>query len=246
MLVARSRVALAVAALAVAVGALGGVAIVPASGAGQAPLVEQLVVFKSGKALQTRVRTPGTTVKVGRRRCGVAAATPLAALVRSRPGRIGIEDFGSCSRGTRDSGQLYVRSIRGDRERGAGGWVYKVGRRLGTAGVADPKGAFGRGRLRSGRRVTWFYCVLRRGTCQRTLELKAAQAPGPAISVTVRGYDDEGRRAPVAKATVSAGATRALTDAAGVARLALAPGRHRLTAKKPGLIRSFGEQVIVR
>ena len=185
-------------------------------------------------------------MKVGRRRCGVAAGTPLAALLRSRPGRIGIEDFGSCSRRTRDSGQLYVRSIRGDRERGAGGWVYKVGRKLGTAGAADAGGPFGRGRLRSGRRVTWFYCVLRRGTCQRTLELKASPGGAGALAVTVRGYDDEGRGAPVAAATVSAGTTSATTDAAGVARLTLPPGRHRVKATKPGLIRTFTERVIVR
>jgi hypothetical protein len=235
-----------VVALAVAAGVVGTLVALPGVAVARAPLVEQMVVFRSGKALQESVRASSAGARVGRRRCGVAAATPLAALLRSRPGRVGIEDFGSCSRGTRDSGQLYVRSIRGDRERGAGGWVYKVGRRIGTAGAADPKGPFGRGRLRSGHRVTWFYCILRGGTCQRTLALRASQTLGGVVAVTVRSYDDEGRAAPAAGATVSGGGATSVTDAAGIARLTLPPGRHRLAAKKPGLIRTFGERVIVR
>ena len=93
--------------------------------------------------------------------------------------------------GARDGGGLFVGSIRGDVNRGQNGWVYKVGRRAATAGAADPSGPFGRGRLRTGQRVTWFYCRLRDGGCQRTLELKLRAEAG-AVVATVRGYDDEG------------------------------------------------------
>ena len=36
--------------------------------------------------------------------------------------------------------------IAGERNRGQDGWVYKVGRRAGTAGAADAAGPFGNGR----------------------------------------------------------------------------------------------------
>ena len=68
--------------------------------------------------------------------------------------------------------------IGADLNRGQNGWVYKVGRRAATAGAADPTGAFGNGRLRRGQRVTWFYCRLRAGGCQRTLELRLSAEPG--------------------------------------------------------------------
>ena len=60
---------------------------------------------------------------------------------------------------------------------------------------------------------------------------------------SVRGYDDEGRGVAVERASVVAGGVSALTDAAGEARLALAPGRHLAVARKEGAIRSFGERV---
>jgi hypothetical protein len=137
-----------------------------------------------------------------------------------------------------------VNSIRGERNRGQDGWVYKVGHRGATAGAADPSGAFSRGRLRRGQRVTWFFCRLRDGGCQRTLGL-AARAEAGAVKVTVRGYDDEGRGVPVEGATVSAGSVTAVSGADGSARLALPAGRHRLVADKDGLVRSFGERVVV-
>ena len=92
--------------------------------------------------------------------------------------------------------------------------------------------------------MTWFFCRLRDGGCQRTLGLAATVEPG-AVSVTVRGYDDEGRGVPVEGATVSAGSVTAVSGADGSARLVLPPGRHRLVAAKDGLVRSFGEGVTV-
>ncbi len=235
-----------VAALA-AIGVAGGACAAPASAAPRAPVVEQIVVFKNGKFRQGKVRAAGTSARVGRRRCAVGTGTPLAALLRSKPGSVGLRDYGACSRRRpSSSGQLYVRSVRGDRERGRGGWVYKAGRRLGTAGAADTSGPFGRGRLRGGARLTWFYCLLTRGSCQRTLTLKAEAMGGGVVAATVRGYDDEGRGVAVGGATVAGSGARAVTAADGTARLTLRPGRHTLAASRAGLVRSFGERLTVR
>ena len=210
-----------------------------------APTVHQMVVFRNGDAVARKVRATAVTVTVGRRRCAAGTATPLAALVRLRPGPIGLRDYASCSRRAVDGGGLYVRSIRGDRGRGQNGWIYKVGNRQATAGAGDPAGPFGRGRLRSGQRVTWFYCVYRRG-CQRTLTLRARAEGAGLLSVRVRGHDDAGRAVAIAGARVTAGGQAASTDASGTARLRLAPGRHVVRAFKAGLVRSFGERVTVR
>jgi hypothetical protein len=209
-----------------------------------APVVEQMVVFRDGDAVTRTVAAKQVRVRVGKRRCSAGAGTALAALVRSRVGRLGLRDFGTCSARARDSAGLFVNSIRGERNRGQDGWVYKVGHRGATAGAADPSGAFGLGRLRRGQRVTWFFCRLRDGGCQRTLGLAATAEPG-VVSVTVRGYDDEGRGVLVEGATVRAGSVTAVSGADGSARLALPAGRHRLVADKDGLVRSFGERVVV-
>jgi hypothetical protein len=209
-----------------------------------APKVRQLVVFRDGSNTSETVSTRATRVRVEGRRCIAGDGTALAALIRSRPGRLRLRDFGACSMRARDSGGLFVDGIRRDRNRGQNGWVYKVGRRAATAGAADPGGAFGRGRLRTGQRVTWFYCRLRQGGCQRTLELTWRAEPGTLVA-TVRGYDDDARGMAVEGATVSAGGVSALTDAAGVARLTLPAGRYRAVAEKAGLVRSFAERVEV-
>jgi hypothetical protein len=209
-----------------------------------APKVRQLVVFRDGSAVTKTVSTRATRVRVESRRCTAGDRTALAALVRSKPGRLRLLDFGSCSLRARDGGLLFVQSIRRDVNRGRDGWVYKVGRRAATTGAADPSGPFGRGRLRAGQRVTWFYCRLRAGGCQRTLGLTARAEPGTLVA-TVRGYDDEGRGVAVEGATVSAGGASAVTDASGVARLPLPPGRYRAVAERDGMVRSFAERVEV-
>lgn len=210
-----------------------------------APVVEQMVVFRSGKAVTKKVPARGVTVTVGRRRCAAGTGTALAALVRSRPGRLRLRDFGSCSRRAADGGGLFVSAIGGDRNRGRRGWVYKVGRRAATAGAADPSGPFGSGRLRTGRRVTWFYCALVGEGCQQTLELRASPQPG-GVAVAVTGYDDQGRSGRVSEATVRLGGLSQQTDAAGVARFAAPVGSYRAFASKPGYVRSFAERVTVR
>jgi hypothetical protein len=212
--------------------------------AAAAPTVRQLIVFRDGSAAAETVSTRATRVRVAGRRCTAGDGTALAALVRSRPGRIRLLDFGSCSGRPRDGGGLFVRAIRGDVNRGQNGWVYKVGRRGATAGAADPAGPFGRGRLRARQRVTWFYCRLRQGGCQRTLELALRPEAG-AVVATVRGYDDQARGAAVEGATVRAGGSSASTDSRGEARLPLPAGIYRAVAEKPGMIRSFPERVEV-
>jgi uncharacterized membrane protein len=231
-----------VAALALA----GALAAAPAAEA-RAPAVEQMVVFRSGKAVAKRTSSRGVLVTVGRRRCAAGTGTALAALVRSKVARLRLRDFGACSRRARDGGGLFVSGVGRDRNRGRHGWVYKVGRKAATAGAADPTGPFGTGRrLRPGQRLTWLYCRLgSSGSCQRTLELRATPEPGGAAT-TVRGYDDQGRGVAVEGATVRLGAATQVTDANGVARFAIAPGSYRAYATKPGLVRSFGERVVVR
>ena len=205
------------------------------------PKIGQLVVFRDGSAQTKTVSTRATPVSVAGRRCTAGDRTALAALVRSKPGKLRLHDFGSCTRRASDGGGLFVRSIGGDANRGQNGWVYKVGRRAASAGAADPGGPFGRGLLRAGQRVTWFYCRLRDGGCQRTLELKLTTQPGTLIA-TVRGYDDQGDGVAVAGAEVSVGGASAQTDASGVARLTLPAGSYRAVASKPGLVRSFAER----
>ena len=231
---------------AVAAVALGAVVEAPASAARRAPVVHQMVVFRSGKAVAKRVSARRALARVGRRRCAVGTGTALAALVRSRVGRLSLRDYGSCSRRrARDGYGLFVRAIRRDRNRGRNGWVYKVGRRAATAGAADLSGPFGTGRrLRSRQRVLWFYCRLGGRGCQRTLALRLRAEPG-AVVATALGYDDEGRGVRVAGATVRVGPATGTTGYDGVVRLSVPPGRHRASAKKRRLVRSFPERVTV-
>lgn len=212
--------------------------------AAAAPKVSQLVVFRDGSSLAKTVSSKAATVQVGRRHCSAGSATALAALVRSHPGKLLLHDFGSCSRRAADGAGLFVRGIRGDVNKGQNGWVYKVGRRAASAGAGDPGGPFGHGRLRAGQRVTWFYCRMRSGGCQRSLEVSVRPANGELVA-KVRGYDDEGKGVPVAGATVTAGAASGQTNAAGSATLSLSAGRYSLVATKPGLVRSFAERVEV-
>jgi hypothetical protein len=210
------------------------------------PRIDQMVVFRSGKVVAGRESAARTTAKVGSRRCGIAAATPLAALLRAKPGPIAFHDYGSCTRRPADSSGLFVKAIRGERNRAQDGWVYKVGRKLATAGAADPSGPFGGGRLRSGDDVVWFYCrQLASGTCQRSLEISTA-VDGRQVTVTVEGYDDAGEGAPVAGAKVRSGDESATTDGEGRARLTLGRGSHAVHATKPGTIRSFAKRVRIR
>ena len=203
-----------------------------------------MVVFEDGSAKIGKVRASATRVKVGRKRCAVGTGTPLAALVRAKPGTLRYWDFGSCSSRARDAGGLYVRGIRRDIVTGPedpNGWVYKVGNKAAPAGAADPSGPFGRGLLRSRQRVTWFWCIsLQEGDgCQRTLELKVTGTSPASAAVRVRGYDNAGRGIAVEGATIDGGTAPATTDANGVAQVPVAAGTSTLVAHKDGLVRSY-------
>lgn len=216
--------------------------VVAAPAGAAAPVVKQMVVFSDDSAKVGKVRASATRVRVGRRRCAVARGTPLAALARFRAGKLRFHDYGACGRRARDASGLYVKGIRRDIAQPGDpfGWVYKVGNKAAPAGAGDPTGPFGRGRLRSRQRITWFWCVFAEtgDDCQRTLDLKVvARAPG-SVTVRVRGYDNAGRGIDVAGATVSTAAGTATTGPDGTATLSLPAGAHHLVARKAGLVRS--------
>jgi len=234
----------------VAVVATGGVAL-GAPPAEAARAVQVMVVGKSSVlAGPERVALVARTVRVGGRRCATGARTALSALAATKL-PLGFKDYGRCSLRPAESGSLYVRSIAGERARGSDGWVYKVGRRVGTTGAADPSGPFGDGRkLRTGQTVLWFWCVKDAAdSCQRTLEVKPDAKhvePGAALRVTVRGYDDNGKGERVEGALVRLGGSAALTGADGAATVtAPAAGAYRIQAEKPGMIVSFPARVTV-
>ena len=227
----------------VILGGLVAMALATPPAAAAAPKVQQLVVFRSDQAVQKMPSTGTTAVTVRGRRCVAGSGTALAARVRSRPGQLRLRDFGACSTQPSDSAGLLVTGIRKNHNRGQRGWVYKVGHRAATAGAGDTGGPFGRGRLRRGQRVTWFYC-LRAGDCQRTLEVETSPTAG-GIVATVRGYDDAGDGVAIDGAAVTASGVTGLTGADGRVQLALPSGTHRLIARKDGLVRSFSERVEV-
>jgi hypothetical protein len=219
--------------------------IAPASA--QAAEVEVMVVGKD-RVLRapSEVRLKVRSVKVAGRRCRVGAATPLSALIATKL-RLGLRDYGRCGRRPRDAAGLYVTKVRNEREKGRGGWVYKVGRRAPSTGAADLSGK----RLRDGWRVTWFWCRQdSSGGCQRTLELRPERttaAPGETLRVTVRGYDDYGRGIAVEGATVTLGSAASVSGADGVAVLTVPPdaGEHQLEATRDGMVRAFPVEVAV-
>jgi len=192
------------------------------------------------------VRLKTRTVRVAGRRCRVGARTPLSVLVATKL-KLGVRDYGRCGRRPRDAAGLYVARVRNEREKGRGGWVYKVGRRAGSSGAADPSGR----RLRDGNRVTWFWCEQdETGGCQRTLEARPERttaAPGETLSVTVRGYDDQGKGIAVEGAAVRLGSATAISDAAGqaVVTVPAEPGKHSLEATRDGLVRAFPVEVTI-
>ena len=98
-------------------------------------------------------------MKVGGKRCRVGAATPLSVLAATKL-KLGFARLRQLRQRPRDAGGLYVTKVAGEREKGRGGWVYKVGRRAGTP--APPTRRPVRHRPPAPRRpaVTWFWCEL--------------------------------------------------------------------------------------
>ena len=163
--------------------------------------VELMVVGKQRVLREaTDVRLKERSVKVGRRSCRVAARTPLAVLAAARL-KLGLRDYGRCGKRPRDAVGLYVAKVAGERERGRGGWVYKVGRR-----ARHRRRRPERPEAAPGDRVTWFWCEQdSAGSGQRTLEAqpdRTAAAPGETLRVRVRGYDDQGKGVDAEGATV--------------------------------------------
>jgi hypothetical protein len=138
-----------------------------------------------------------------------------------------------------------VRKIRKDAAKGLNGWVYKVGNKVATAGAGDPTGPFGSGRLKSGARVTWFYCHMGSTGCQRTLAVKAQALGGGQVRVTVRAYDDRAKSRAAAGATVHVRSATAKTDSNGVATLTVSAGGAGVFAQGKGLVRSYTERIDV-
>jgi hypothetical protein len=215
------------------------------------PRVAQLVVFRNGHSREARPTLAQTTVNVHGRRCTVGSATPLAALVHSGIGPLSLRDYGSCSKRASDAGGLFVSGIGTDRNRGSDGWVYKVGNVLATAGAADPAGPFGRGRLRNGAYVTWFWCHVSsaNGGCPHTLGLTVSVS-GRTLLARVRQYNDGGKGRPDSQVTVQARngnvVQTAQTGAGGSASLTLGPGSYVVSATKAGRIASFSARVRVK
>jgi hypothetical protein len=214
-------------------------AVAPAQAA--APRVEQLVVFRNGTAVQKQVTASQVKVTVGKKRCAVGAGTALAALLRSKIGAIRLHDYGSCSSNPNDAATLYVRRIRKDGAKGLNGWVYKVGNKAASAGAGDPAG-----RVKSGARITWFYCHMGANGCQRALALTAKPLGGGQVRVSVRAYDDNGKSRAASGATVHVGNVTATADSHGKATLSVAPGTRTVYAQSKGLVRSFTERIDVK
>jgi len=221
------------------------------------PSVQSMIVGSSGAilSLARTVTASATTVDVRGRSCSVAAGTPLAVLAavqRSGGPGFALRDYGHCGASPASSAQLFVYSLAGQANRGQDGWEYKVDSVSGSTGAGDPSGPTGDGRLlSSGERVLWFWCDASGGGCQRTLQARSSAAsvsPGASVTVTVNGYENEGRGAPVGGAIVTLGSDFASTAADGQARLAApaAPGRYAVNATRRGLVPSFPETIVVR
>jgi len=245
-----------------AVGAV--LAVVPVASAGggarsssAGPSVTSMIVGTGG-AILSRAQTvtaSATALRMGAKRCAVAAGTPLAVLaaVRRRGGPgFALRDYGRCGSSPVNSGQLFVYSLGGERNRGQSGWEYKVGHVAGSTGAGDPSGPRGDGRrIRPGTHVLWFWCNASAGGCQRTLDLAPSALSvnrGGSVNVTVTAYDNEGRGTPAVGAIATLGSDFASTGPGGEATLIAppTPGRYSLNASRPGLVPSFPETVVVR
>jgi hypothetical protein len=220
------------------------------------PAVDVMVVGAGNVILRQpeAISAAATGVRTSRGPCGIAAGTPLAALVDLR--RVGgppfaIRDYGHCTSSSRNSGQLFVYSLDGETNHGQNGWEYKVGNRSGTTGAADPSGPFGDSRLLPAEsKVLWFWCQSFAGGCQRTLEAAAPPTVSRARSLSVRvvGYDNAGRGQAMSGARVSIAGSAAVTGGSGrvTLRAPSRPGLYPVRASRPGSVPSFPTVVEVR
>ena len=210
--------------------------LVAAAGAAAAsPTIEMMVIGKTRTLLAPRsVTVKATTVKIGRRRCRVAAGTALAALIDARA-KPRVTNVAGC-----DPASMFVTKVGPDANRGIAGWQYKIGHTSPSFSAGSTSG-----RLRRGQQVLWFWCA-RANACQRTLAITVKSDRLTGIQrVTAIGYDDNGHGVKVAGATVHIdAATTVTTGRDGTATFSVLPGRHTLYASKAGLIQSFPQTVI--
>ena len=218
------------------------------AGDGPAPM-RQLMVFRDGTAVNKRRGGEGGPREGRPAPLRRGRGTALAALVRSRTAGSGCGTSAPARARAATAAELFVaRSAASATEARTAGSTRSAASGA-TAGAADPSAPFGRGRLRGGQRVTWFYCRLRGGGCQRTLELTAAAArPGAGGGQRARlrrrgrgrgrrgGDRGHSRRQ---RASPAAGGTRPAQPGAG-AHYGLRG------AASEGLVRSFAERVTVR
>lgn len=223
---------------------------------GAGPSIEMMIVGAGNVSLMQPVdmTVPSWTVETSRGVCGVEEGTPLAALAdahRAGGPAFAVRDYGHCTSSPRNSGQLFVYSLDGETNHGQDGWEYKVDNRSGTTGAGDPSGPFGTGaRLRNGDELVWFWCAAVGSGCERTLGISApaSVAPGARMTVSVLGYDNEGRGSAMSGARVSIGGTAAVTGSAGTVTFRM-PSRaalYTVRATRPGSVPSFPAVVRVR
>lgn len=232
---ARAAAPLALVAVALAVAVLA--AAPPALAGAAGPSVRAMVVGQAGTVVAGVKRVRLDAFRDGR--CRVGAGLPLGALHFLRmPYRV----RGGCE-------SLYVFQVGRARERGGGGWVYKVGTRSGTASASEPSGPFGNGRIRSGAEVVWFWCR-RALACQRSLRIFGERRvrPGGRLRMRIRGYDDFGRSRVIRGAVVRVAGRRVRTNRRGLAyvRMPRRRGVYRMRASKPGLVPAFPVGIRVR
>ncbi len=218
----------------------------------------QVMVVGPGGAVLVPARTvlaAAAHVTVGGRSCAVAPSTPLAvlaALHHTGGPPFALRDYGHCGASPASSSELFVTSVDGQRNGGQNGWEYKVNGLAGSTGAADPSGPAGNGRrLRAGSEVLWSYCQMGPQGCQRTLNAiphGTSVTAGAPLSVSVTGYDDEGKPVPVAGATVTLGSSSAASLSGGTATVTApsTPGSYELSVTDPGLVPSFPVAVQVQ
>ena len=206
-------------------------------GAPRRGAAELMVVGRGGESLlgAARPRRGRSAVKVDGHRCRVAGRTPLAALARTPAGARGCEDFGACGSGRPTPSGLYVRGVEGQRERGADGWVYKIGNKAPSLGAGDRRGT-----LRRSARVLWFWCATGRTAASGRWRSapradgrpgRAARACAP-TTTTGRACPPRGRRCGSARRAPS-------RTPSGVAAPARPRSRSASWRRKPGVVRSF-------
>jgi hypothetical protein len=76
---------------------------------------------------------------------------------------------------------------------------------------------------------------------------RTTAAPGETLTVTVRGYSDQGKGVGVQGATVRLGSATATTAVGGIAVLTVpaTPGTFTLAAKRAGMVPAFPRKVTV-